>query len=114
MTANEPESISKYFLRPGRIDQRWLIDHPDQETVELCMDRFSMNGNADHILAGAKLNHWSMARVQQELLAMTDDSIIGEVIEDPPYEPKMIVHSESVPPPGGQGDDSASEVSRAP
>lgn len=93
MTANEPESISKYFLRPGRVDRKWLIDHPDQDTIELCMARFSMNGHSigpvSHILAGAKLSGWSMARVQQELLAMSDDSISGEVVADPPYEPNL-------------------------
>lgn len=93
MTANEPDAISKYFLRPGRIDCKWLIDHPDQNTIEVCIARFSINGNSadigSEILAAAKLSQWSMARVQQELLIVSDGSISDEVIADPPYEPNF-------------------------
>ncbi len=70
MTANEPEAINKYFLRPGRIDRRWLLDEPDQDTIEECMTRFGVNGQVsrEDFLATAEVGNWSMARVQQELL----------------------------------------------
>lgn len=114
MTANEPDAISKYFLRPGRIDKRWLIDHPDQATVEMCMARFSMNGSSigsvSHVLASAKLNQWSMARVQQELLVLSDDSISGEVVDDPPYEPNLKSMKSSQP----EGDSSSAVEVEAP
>ena len=104
MTANEPEIISNYFLRPGRVDRKWLIDHPDSQTIEMCMARFSMNGDSigpvSKILAAAKLSSWSMARVQQELLRNSDDSISGEFVPDPPYEPDMSRRAtENVPSP---------------
>lgn len=92
MTANEPKAISEYFLRPGRIDRKWMIDYPDQETIEMCMARFSMNGHSvgpvSEILSSAKDGAWSMARVQQELLSLSGDTINGEIEPDPPYEPK--------------------------
>ncbi len=104
MTANEPEIISEYFLRPGRIDRRWLIDDPDSATIERCMARFSINGDSigpvSTILAAAKLSSWSMARVQQELLRTSDDSISGEFVPDPPYEPDMSKRSGPIPPKG--------------
>ncbi len=84
VTANEPEAISKYFLRPGRIDRRWLIDEPDQVTIERCMTRFGVNGRVsrEDFLATAKVGNWSMARVQQELL-----TTLAETEEWEPYDP---------------------------
>ena len=73
ITANEPESISAYFLRPGRIDCKWLIGSPEREAINECVDRFGVNGRAGADLSlAASQGHWSMARVQQELLAISD------------------------------------------
>jgi chaperone BCS1 len=103
MTANEPESISEYFLRPGRVDRRWEIGHPDADTIELCMARFSLDGQpigpVSEILSQAKLGKWSMARVQQELLAASGMGENGQYVEagipDPEPEPVKRVRASS-------------------
>ena len=95
MTANEPEAISEYFLRPGRVDRRWKIDYPDANTIEMCMARFSVNGASigpvSEILDQAAVGEWSMARVQQELLTVSGmggaDQYAKAGLPDPEPEP---------------------------
>lgn len=83
ITANEPDTISQYFLRPGRIDRRWLIDHPEYYTMRQCMARFGVNGTgSEEFMQAARESRepWSMARVQQELLTLSETLI-------EPYDP---------------------------
>jgi len=70
ITANTLDAISEYFLRPGRIDRRWLIDFPTVETVTTCVNKFGLNGATDRaaFIQGAMADQWSMAQVQQELV----------------------------------------------
>lgn len=91
LTANDPDAISEFFLRPGRVDRRWIINHPDDFAVKSCMVRFGVNGDdqAD-MMADSQMRQWSMARVQQELLAisgMKNGDYAGEEVSDPDPEP---------------------------
>lgn len=73
ITANEAGAIQEYYLRPGRIDRRWLIDTPSAEAVEMCYDSFSPDGTVDKaiFIQRAVASEWSMAKVQQELVVRT-------------------------------------------
>jgi hypothetical protein len=98
ITANEPDAINKYFLRPGRVDRRWLIDSPDMGVIQECMDRFGVNGTdgARMTLAAATSPApWSMARVQQELLSISEKLIEPFDPSDtgPEAEPILSFHS---------------------
>jgi len=73
ITANNIGAIDEYFLRPGRIDRQWLIDKPDEATVESCFNLFSPDGAVvrQDFLREAKDGNWTMARVQKELMLRT-------------------------------------------
>lgn len=70
ITANNINSISDHFLRPGRIDRQWLIDVPDRETTDRFYSHFGPDGAVDRreFIAEAQRSNWSMARIQQELI----------------------------------------------
>ncbi len=103
ITANEPDAINKYFLRPGRVDRRWLIDSPEMDVIEECMERFGVNGvSGGKLLIAASTSPapWSMARVQQELLGISETLIEPFDPSDAGPEPEPIAFSSS----GGDGD----------
>ena len=118
MTANEPDAISEYFLRPGRVDRRWEIGKPDSPTIERCMARFSINGQSigpvSGILARADAGRWSMARVQQELLTVSGmgggerDQYARAGLVDP--EPEPVKRTNKKPDSGGDNQESSSGV----
>ncbi len=104
ITANEPDAINKYFLRPGRVDCRWLIDHPEFYTMRQCMARFGVNGtDGEGFMQAARESKepWSMARVQQELLGIAETLIEPFDPSDTGPEPEPIAFF-------SHGDDSGS------
>ncbi len=97
VTANEPDAINQYFLRPGRIDRKWLIDHPQYHTMRQCMERFGVNGNngAEFMQKARESSEpWSMARVQQELLTLSEIPIEPYDPGDSGPEPQMVSYFE--------------------
>ncbi len=73
ITANEIASINDKFLRPGRIDRRWIIDNPEEKAIDVCLDHFGVDGAIDRasFRDNAVTNEWSMAQVQQEVITKT-------------------------------------------
>lgn len=86
ITANTLDAINEYFLRPGRIDRKWLIDIPTPESIKACVNVFSANGEVskEWFIREAKDNLWSMAELQQELVKEIGIQDTGRIYKPTP------------------------------
>jgi len=88
MTANAIDAILPSMLRAGRIDQRWHIDYPNDETIARYANHFFPDGGpvASFSLLG-EASPWTMAEVQHALLETA-----GPQPEQPPEDKEARPH----------------------
>ncbi len=77
VTANDIDTLHPSLLRPGRVDERWEIANPDEDTITSYIDQLFPQHSGNGMVKEACDDGWSMADLQHRLVVTKDKNLGG-------------------------------------